>query len=97
METKKSTSSELDLLTAVEQVVELSKGSYLDAEFFKKAAKPLKFISEKMEFTKEQSIMVALFIDNSNDPSIRISDFARHLECSTTRVIRIMSDIDELE
>ena len=97
METKKRTTRKMDLLTAVEKIVELSKGSHLDAEFFKKAARPLKFISEKMELTKEQSIMVALFIDNSNDPSIRISDFARHLECSTTRVIRLMSDIDELE
>ena len=41
--------------------------------------------------------MVALFIDNCNDTSIRISDFARHLDCSTTRVIRLMSGIDELE
>ncbi len=97
METKKRTAHKMDLLSAVEKVVELSKGSHLDAEFFKKAARPLKFISEKMELTKEQSILVALFIDNSNDPSIRISDFARHLECSTTRVIRLMSDIDELE
>ena len=97
METKKRTTRKMDLLTAVEQVVELSKASHLDAEFFKKATKPLKVISEKMELTKEQSIMVALFIDNSNDSSIRISDFARHLECSTTRVIRLMSGIDELE
>jgi DNA polymerase III delta prime subunit len=97
METKKRTAHKMDLLSAVEKVVELSKGSHLDAEFFKKAARPLKVISEKMELTKEQSILVALFIDNSNDPSIRISDFARHLECSTTRVIRLMSDIDELE
>ena len=97
METKKRTTRKLDLLTAVEQVVELSKESHLDEEFFKKAAKPLKFISEKMELTKEQSVMVALFIDNSNDSSIRMSDFARHLDCSTTRVIRLMSGIDELE
>ena len=97
METKKRTTRKMDLLTAVEQVVELSKGSHLDAEFFKKAAKPIKVISEKLELTKEQSIMVALFIDNSNDSNIRISDLARHLECSTTRVIRLMSDIDELE
>ena len=97
METKKRATRKMDLLTAVEQVVELSKGSHLDAEFFKKAAKPIKVISEKLELTKEQSIMVALFIDNSNDSNIRISDLARHLECSTTRVIRLMSDIDELE
>ena len=96
METKKRNIKKMDLLTAVEQIVELSKGSHLDAEFFKKAARPLKVISEKMELTKEQSLMLSLFIDNSEDPSITISDFAKHLECSTTRIIRSMNDVDEL-
>ena len=41
--------------------------------------------------------MMAMFIDNSSDTSIRISDFSRQLECSTTRIIRYMNDIDELE
>lgn len=97
METKKRTAHKMDLLSAVEKVVELSKGSHLDAEFFKKAARPLKFISEKMELTKEQSVIMALFIDNSNDCSITISDFAKHLECSMTKIIRFMNDIDVLE
>ena len=96
METKKTKKKGMDLLSAVEQIVELSKGSHLDAEFFKKAAKPLKFISEKMELTKEQSVMMSLFIDNSSDTSIRISDFAEKVECSTTRILRFMTDVDEL-
>ena len=86
----------MDLLTAVEKVVELAKGSHLDTEFFKKAAQPLKHLSEKLELTKEQSVMMALFIDHSSDTSIRISDFNNHLECSTTRIIRYMKEIDEL-
>ena len=97
METKKRMTRKLDLLTAVEQIVELSKESHLDAEFFKKAARPIKYLAERLELTKEQCVMMALFIDNSNDTSIKISDFARYLECSTTRVIRLMSGIDELE
>ena len=97
METKKSKKKGMDLLTAVEQVVEFSKGSHLNEEFFKKAAKPLKFISEKMELTKEQSIMMALFIDNSNDSSITVSNFAKHLDCSMTKIIRLMNDVDGLE
>jgi DNA polymerase III delta prime subunit len=97
METKKRTAHKMDLLSAVEKVVELSKGSHLDAEFFKKAARPLKFISEKMELTKEQSVIMALFIDNSNDCNITICDFAKHLECSMTKIIRFMNDIDVLE
>ena len=97
METKKKSAQKMDLLLAVEKIVELSKGSHLDANFYKKAAKPLNFISEKLDLTKEQSIMIALFIDNSNDRSITISDFAKHLDCSMTRIIRFMNDIDELE
>ena len=97
METKKRTTRKLDLLTAVEKIVELSKGSHLDSDFFKKAARPIKYLIDRLELTKEQCVMMSLFIDNSNDTSIKISDFARHLECSTTRVIRLMSGIDELE
>ena len=97
METNKRNTRKMDLLTAVEQVVELSKGSQLNDEFYKNASKPLKVISDKMELTKGQSLMLSLFIDNSEDPSITISDFAKHLECSTTRIIRSMNDVDELE
>jgi len=97
METKKRTTRKLDLLSAVEKIVELSKGSHLDAEFFKKAARPLKFLSDKLEITKEQSVALALFIDHSNDYSISVSDFARHFDCSTIRVIRLLPEIDELE
>ena len=35
METKKRTTRKLDLLTAAEKVVELSKGSHLNDEFLK--------------------------------------------------------------
>ena len=97
METKEKTRRKMDSLTAVEQIVELSKGSHLNADFFKKAAKPLKYLSTKMELTKEQSVLMALFIDNSSDRRITLSDFAKHLECSTTTVIRFMNDIDVLE
>ena len=97
METKKRTTQKMDLLSAVEKVVELSKGSHLDAEFFKKATRPLKHIADKLELTKEQSVMMALFIDNSNGRRISISDFARHFDCSMTKIIRFMNDIDVLE
>ena len=97
METKKRTTQKMDMLAAVEKIVGMAKDSNLDAEFFRKAAGPLKFLSEKMELTREQAAMMALFIDNSGDMSIRISDFARQLQCSTTRIIRYTNDIDELE
>ena len=96
MEPEKKTTKKMDLLTAVEKIVDLSKGSQLKTEFYRKAARPIKYLMDKMELTKEQAVMMSLFIDKSND-TIRISDFSEHFQCSTTRVIRLMKDVDELE
>ena len=92
-----ATTKKMDLLSAVEQIVEKAKGSGLSCEFYRKADKYIKYVSEKMELTKEQSVMMALFIDNSYDDSICISDFGEFLECRTTRIIKYMTDIDVLE
>ena len=87
----------MDLLSAIEQIVEKAKDSRLSAEFYRKADKYIKYVSERLELTKEQSVMMALFIDNSDDDSISISQFGKFLGCRTTRIIRYMSDIDVLE
>lgn len=97
METKKQNTRKMDLLSAVEQIVELSKDSRLAKEFYTKAARPLKYLSEKMELSKEQSLMLSLFIDNCSNNRITVSDFASFLDCSTTRIIRLMNEIDVLE
>lgn len=88
---------QMDLLTAVEQIVEKAKGTGLNSEFYRKADRPIKYMAKKMELTKEQSVMMALFIDNSDDPRITISEFGEYLDCRTTRIIKYMSDIDVLE
>ena len=87
----------MDLLTAVEQIVEKAKDTGLSAEFFRKADRYIKYVSEKMELTKEQSVMMALFIDNSDNECISISQFGKFLGCRTTRIIKYMADIDVLE
>lgn len=92
-----ATKRKLDLLMAVEQIVEKAKGSGLSSEFYRKADRYIKYISKKLELTKEQSVMMALFIDNSSDSRITMSDFGNFLECRTTRIIRYMADIDVLE
>jgi len=92
-----ATSKKMDLLTAVEQIVEKAKDSGLSAEFYRKADRYIRYVSEKMELTKEQSVMMALFIDNSADDNISISDFGKFLGCRTTRIIRYMADINVLE
>lgn len=87
----------MDLLTAVEQIVDKAKGTGLSSEFYRKADRYIKYLSERLELTKEQSVMMALFIDNSDDSSISISDFCKYLDCRTTKIIRYMAEIDVLE
>ena len=92
-----ATRMKMDLLTAVEQIVEKAKGTGLSSEFYRKADKYIKYVSTKLELTKEQSVMMALFINRSDDNSIRISELSEDVKCTTTRIIRYMNDIDVLE
>ena len=87
----------MDLLVAIEQIVDKAKGTGLSAEFFRKADRYIRYVSEVMELTKEQSVMLALFVDYSCDTDITISSFGEYLGCRTSRLLRYMNDIDVLE
>ena len=88
---------QMDLLTAIEQIVEKAKDSKLSPEFYRKASRYIKYVSDKLDLTKEQSVMLALFMDKSDDSSIRISDLSEDVKCSTIHILRYMNDIDVLE
>lgn len=92
-----ATRMKMDLLTAVEQIVDKAKDSGLRSEFYRKADKYIKYLSEVMDLTREQSVMLALFIDNSDDTSISLSDIGKFIGCRNTRIIRYMAEIDVLE
>ena len=97
MESLKEKQKKVDLLSAVEHIVDKAKDSGLNAEFYRKTNRYIKYVSDKLGLTKEQSVMMALFIDNSEDSSISISDFGKFVGCRTTRILRYMNDIDVLE
>ena len=88
---------QMDLLTAIEQIVEKAKDSKLSPEFYRKASRYIKYVSDKLDLTKEQSVMLALFINRSDDSSIRISELSEDVKCSTIHILRFMNDIDVLE
>lgn len=90
-------SCELDLLTAVEKIVEMSKNSKMSREFFRNADRYISYISDKLELTKVQSVFMALFIEWSDETKIRTSEIGDYLNCGTTRMLKYSSDIDELE
>ena len=98
MEEKKTkTTKKMDLLSAIEQIVEKAKDSKLSLEFYRKASRYIKYVSDKLNLTKEQSVMLALFINRSDDSNIYISELSNDIKCSNTSILRCMNDIDELE
>ena len=95
MEAKKEM-KDINLLEAMERIVALAKGSELSDEFYNKADEYICFIADKLQLSKEQSVMLSLFVNNSDECNIVISDIAKFLHCNTIRVLKYMSDIDEL-
>jgi len=95
MEAKKEM-KDMNLLEAMEHIVALAKGSGLSAEFYNKADEYICFIADKLQLSKEQSVMLSLFVDNSDSRNIHASDIAEFLECTTIQIIKCMNDVDEL-
>jgi len=94
METKQK--KQMDLLTAIEQIVEKAKDSKLSTEFYRKASRYIQYVSDKFDLTKEQSVMLALFINRSDDDNIRISDLGEFVKCQTVHMLQYLKDIDVL-
>ena len=85
-----------DLLMAFEQIVEMAEDSQLSDEFYRKADKYIKYVSAKLDLTKKQSVMLALFVNRSYEECIQIEELSKYVKCSTVRILRYMNDIDEL-
>ena len=95
MEAKKEM-KDMNLLEAMEHIVALAKGSGLSDEFYNKAEEDICFIADKLQLSKRQSVMLALFVDKSDNRSILASDIAEFLQCTTIQIIKCMNDVDEL-
>lgn len=95
MEAKKEM-KDMSLLDVMERVVALARGSELSDEFYNKAEEDICFIADKLQLSKRQSVMLALFVDKSDNRSILASDIAEFLQCTTIQIIKCMNDVDEL-
>ena len=93
-ETKKT--GRLTLLAAIEQIVELSEGSNLSDEFYRKAGRYINYVCRKLSVSKVQAVMLALFVDNSNDYRIQLKQLASHLKCRNVSIMKYGKDIEDL-
>lgn len=96
MEVKKRKNN-MNLFTAFEQIVILAENSALSKDFYKKAAKYIKYISQKLNITERQCVMLAMFLENSEYTAVHLGSFAKYLKCRTISLLCYVPDIDELE
>lgn len=85
------------ILESFEYIVELAEDSNLDSDFIEKTAKHIKYASRKLKLTPMQVVLLALFVDKSEDSRIMISEIAKYTGCRTTKILRLSDDIDALE
>lgn len=85
------------ILEAFEYIVELAENSNLDSDFLHKASAHIKYASRKLKLTPVQTVLLAIFIDRSEDHNIKISSIAEYLGCRTIKILRLAGDVDALE
>ncbi len=85
------------VLEAFEYIVEAARDSKFSEKFFEKSSLNIKYASRKLKLSPMQTILLAIFVDNSEDFSIRISDIASYIGCRPAKILRLSSDIDALE
>lgn len=85
------------ILESFEYIVELAEDSNLDKEFLEKAATHIRYAARKLKLTATQVVMLAMFVDRSEDSRIMISEIAKYTGCRTTKILRLSDDIDVLE
>lgn len=70
------------VLESLEYIVELVEYSNLDGDFFDKASTHVKYASHKLKLTAMQVVLLAMFVDRSEDSRIVISESARYAGCA---------------
>lgn len=84
------------ILEAMELISESADDSHLSDEFFKAVELPALYLADRLQITTLQAVLFSLLMDRSEDSSIRLGDIAQATGCSTTRMLRFSSVLDEL-
>jgi SpoVK/Ycf46/Vps4 family AAA+-type ATPase len=85
------------LLEHLEKIVELSRETGFNDEFFEKARWPLESAASVLKLTQTQTVLFAHFLNHCDDGCIRMSELADSLKCGKIRLVRYMDDFEALE
>lgn len=84
------------LMANISAIVDLAEDSELDDQFFKNAKPYIKFIAGKLGFTENQAVLIALFVEMSDDDHITARDICRFCNCKNVRAMDFMADVEGL-
>ena len=96
--TKKSKVEEqkaLTLLDAMEQIAEQAQNSALSEAFFKKAAKSINYIEERLQISDKQAVVLAL-LANFYDEWNTLSELTEYLGCKRLHLLRYAPELESL-
>lgn len=85
----------LTLLDAVEQIAEQAQNSALSEAFFKKAARPINYIGERLQISDKQAVMLAL-LTNFYDEWNTLSDLTQYTGCKRLQLLRYAPELNML-
>jgi len=92
--TQKNYDSILEAFDAVNDALENAETT---KEFADGANSALRYLSNRMQLTKRQCVMLGIFLDNCGCYSVSINQLARDMRISTTSMLRHWTDLDTLE
>ena len=84
------------LLSSIEEIVRLAKEHGVEDKFHEEAEKPLKYLSKVLLMSKEEALVLSLFLELSPKWRIKISDLSEMLKISNIRILSLMNVADEL-
>ena len=85
------------LLEAIKAIIELSENSGLSNEFLFEAEEALNYVSQRLDISSTQALLLALLVNNFTDQHIDVTDFGRHLRCSPITLLPLLKEMDGLE
>jgi AAA+ superfamily predicted ATPase len=88
---------QMTLISAFEQIVVLSEESKLDEDFFVAASTYIDYISERLNLSVIQVVLLALFLNQSDDRDIELKDIASYIGLKTISVLKYACELEELE
>lgn len=95
--TQNTAKEEYTLLSAIEQIVNLSDKSKLSENFFAKAEEQISYICNKMSITPIQAVLFSICVDNYESRFLGIEEMANHFKCRKIKILSYSSAIDDLQ